>query len=190
MSIIEIKIVLQDIEPAVTRTLRVPADIRLDRLHLTVQAAMGWTNSHLYMFQADGISWGVPDPDFESDDQPANKTSLNEVFQNSDENSINYVYDFGDNWRHRIIVTKTADPVPGELYPRLIEIIGRCPPEDVGGIPGYYAFLEAVTDPKHPEHDRLKDWFGETFDPNQPQSDELKLEVLKLAKKWQPKKAR
>ena len=48
MSIIEIKVTLQDIEPAVTRTLQVPADIRLDRLHLTLQVAMGWTNSHLY----------------------------------------------------------------------------------------------------------------------------------------------
>ena len=64
MSIIEIKVTLQDIEPAVTRTLQVPADIRLDGLHLTLQVAMGWTNSHLYMFEAARATWGIADPDF------------------------------------------------------------------------------------------------------------------------------
>lgn len=52
MSIIEIKVTLEYIESAVTRTLQVPSTIRFDRLHLTLQAAMGWTNSHLYMFEA------------------------------------------------------------------------------------------------------------------------------------------
>ena len=71
MSIIELKITLEYVEPTVTRTLQVLADIRLDRLHLTIQVAMGWTNSHLYMFEAGGATWGLPDPDFGSDDLPA-----------------------------------------------------------------------------------------------------------------------
>ena len=107
MQIIELKITLEYVEPAVTRTLQVPANIRLDRLHLTIQAAMGWTNSHLYMFEA-------------------------------------------------------------------------------GGAPGYEEFLEATGDPKHPEHADLKSWYGGDFDPNIPHSDELRLEVLKLAKRWKP----
>ena len=44
-----------------------------------------------------------------------------------------------------------------------------------------------MADPKHPEHDHLKDWYGDAFDPNQPETDELKLEVLRLAKRWKPK---
>jgi len=72
MSIIELKISLEQVQPAVTRVLQVPSKIRLDRLHLTLQAAMGWTNSHLYMFEAGGETWGTPDPDFDSDDLPAN----------------------------------------------------------------------------------------------------------------------
>ena len=72
-------------------------------------------------------------------------------------------------------------------YPRLTEVTGKCPPEDVGGFPGYYEFLDAMADPKHPEHQHLKDWYGGTFDPNQPETDELKLEVLKLAKRWKPR---
>ena len=166
MSIIEIKVTLQDIEPAVTRTLQVPADIRLDRLHLTLQVAMGWTNSHLYMFEAARATWGIADPDFGGEDLPANKTTLGQVIEDTGKKTINYIYDFGDNWEHRIKIGRITDPVPGELYPRLIEVTGKCPPEDVGGFPGYYGFLDAMADPKHPEHDHLKDWYGGTFDPN------------------------
>ena len=119
MSIIEIKVTLQDIEPAVTRTLQVPADIRLDRLHLTLQVAMGWTNSHLYMFEAARATWGIADPDFGGEDRPANKTTLGQVIEDTGKKTINYIYDFGDNWEHRIKIGRITDPVPGELYPRL-----------------------------------------------------------------------
>ena len=121
MSIIEIKVTLQDIEPAVTRTLQVPADIRL---HLTLQVAMGWTNSHLYMFEAARATWGIADPDFGGEDLPANKTTLGQVIEDTGKKTINYIYDFGDNWEHRIKIGRITDPVPGELYPRLIEVTG------------------------------------------------------------------
>lgn len=188
MNIIEVKIILEYIEPAVTRTLQVPSDIRLDRLHLTLQAAMGWTNSHLYMFQAEGATWGLPDPDFGGDDLPANKTTLAEVLNDTGARSIRYIYDFGDNWEHQLQFGKVTDPKPGDLYPRLTEISGQCPPEDVGGFPGYETFLDAMADPKHPEHAHLKEWFGGSFDPITPPADELRFEVLRLAKRWKPKK--
>ncbi len=189
MSIVEVKVTLEDIEPAVTRMLQVPLDIRLDRLHLTLQAAMGWTNSHLYMFAAQGATWGVPDPDFGGDDLPANKTTLAEVLTDTGVQSIRYIYDFGDSWEHKLEIGKIADPVAGELYPRLTDVAGHCPPEDVGGFPGYDAFLEAMADPTHPEHADLKEWHGGAFDPKTPPADELRFEVLRLAKRWKPKKA-
>jgi hypothetical protein len=188
MNIIEIKVTLEYIEPSVTRTLQVTSDIRLDRLHLTLQAAMGWTNSHLYMFQAEGATWGLPDPDFGGDDLPANKTTLVKVLTDTGARSIRYIYDFGDNWEHQLQIGKVTDPKPGDLYPRLTEISGQCPPEDVGGFPGYEAFLEAMADPKHPEHAHFKEWFGGSFDPITPPADELRFEVLRLAKRWKPKK--
>ncbi|NIQ12082.1 MAG: plasmid pRiA4b ORF-3 family protein, partial [Gammaproteobacteria bacterium] len=40
-----------------------------------------------------------------------------------------------------------------------------CPPEDIGGIPGYEMFLEAVSDPSHPEHEDMLEWMGDDFDP-------------------------
>ena len=189
MSIIEIKVTLEYIEPAFTRTLQVPSTIRLDSLHLTLQAAMGWTNSHLYMFEASGATWGIPDPDFGGDDLPASKTTLAEMIEDTGAHSIRYIYDFGDSWEHRLEIGQITDPVPGDLYPRLTDIAGRCPPEDVGGFPGYEEFLDAMADPKHPEHAHLKEWYGGSFDPKTPPSDELRFEVLRLAKRWKPKKA-
>ena len=182
MSIIELKITLKHVEPAVTRTLQVPTDILLDDLHLTIQAAMGWTNSHLYMFQVGRVTWGLPDPNFGGDDLPSDETTLAELIEDTGARTITYLYDFGDSWDHRIKIGKISDPIPGELYPRLTDIAGRCPPEDVGGFPGYEVFLEAIGDPKHPEHANFTEWYCGDFDPNMPDSDQLRLRVLNLAK--------
>ena len=190
MSIIEIKVTLEDVEPQVSRILQVPADIRLDRLHLTLQAAMGWTNSHLYLFEAGQTTWGLPDPDFGSEDLPANKHTLWDVIEDTGRKTIHYIYDFGDNWEHKIKIGKFSDPMPGELYPKLLEATGKCPPEDVGGSSGYEEFLAAMADPEHLDHEHLKDWYGDNFEPDQPETDELKLKVLKLAKRWKPRKSR
>ena len=62
-SIAVLRITLDDVEPKVMRRIAVPANIRLDRLHLVIQAVMGWTNSHLYEFRIGGAGWGIPDPD-------------------------------------------------------------------------------------------------------------------------------
>lgn len=188
MSIVELKITLENVEPVVCRTLQVPLNIRLDRLHLTIQEAMGWHNCHLYSFMAAGASWGVPDPDWGGEDLPANKSTLWDVIEDTGVRTLDYVYDFGDNWEHHIKIGKISDPAPGELYPKLIKVTGKCPPEDVGSLPGYEAFLEAMADPAHPEHEEMREWYGRDFDPHAPETKELKAEVLKLAKKWKPRK--
>ncbi|ARO16021.1 plasmid pRiA4b ORF-3-like protein (plasmid) [Ketogulonicigenium robustum] len=101
---------------------------------------------------------------------------------------IRYVYDFGDYWVHLIETESVDDPIPENLYPRLVDVVGRCPPEDVGGLPGYENFIEAIGDAAHPEHEELTQWVEGPFDPHIPDGDELRRNVLKLAKKWQPKK--
>jgi len=57
---------------------------------------------------------------------------------------ISYVYDMGDNWQHRIIVEKLKAAEPEALYPQFLGGERRCPPEDCGGIPGYYEFLNNI----------------------------------------------
>ena len=58
---------------------------------------------------------------------------------------IGYIYDIGDNWQHRIIVEKLKPAEPGaSLYPQFLGGERRCPPEDCGGFPGYYDFLDNI----------------------------------------------
>ena len=71
---------------------------------------------------------------------------------------IDYTYDFGDSWEHRLTVTDVRAGQPGVSYPRYIAGERNGPPEDCGGIPGFYELLEAITDPAHPSHAHLKEW--------------------------------
>ncbi len=57
-----LKVTLDDVKPAVLRRLQVPLTIRLDRLHGVIQAAMGWTDSHLYEIKVRDVGWGCPTP--------------------------------------------------------------------------------------------------------------------------------
>ena len=77
-----------------------------------------------------------------------------------------YEYDFGDDWDHTLEVQKIAEAEPGAKYPICLNGKGACPPEDCGGIWGYYDMLEAVADPKHERHEELLEWLGDSFDPD------------------------
>src|SRR5690348_10703631 len=151
-SIARLRIKLDDVEPAVERRVEVPLTIRLDRLHLVLQAAMGWTNSHLYEIRARDVGWGRPDPHFGDGPLDASKARLIDVLEDVGTRSLKYLYDFGDGWEHSIRIERITDAVPGMAYPCLIDAAGRCPPEDVGGPWGYRDFLDAIADPNHQEH--------------------------------------
>jgi hypothetical protein len=131
-TIARIKITLDNIKPAVLRRIEVPFGIRLDRLHLTIQAAMGWTNSHLYELRAGGVGWSTPDPetDWGGDFLDARKARLGDILEDIGTKKLVYLYDFDDGWEHTIKIERLTDPEPGEFYPRLVEVTGRCPPED------------------------------------------------------------
>src|SRR5216683_1647785 len=156
-TIARLKITLDDVKPAVLRRIEVPLNIRLDRLHLAIQAAMGWSNSHLYEIRARDVGWGEPDPDGGDGPLDARKARLVDVLEDVGTKTLRYLYDFGDGWEHTIKIERIADAVPGVAYPRLVEAAGRCPPEDVGGPWGYAELLQAIDDPKHERHAELKD---------------------------------
>src|SRR6266508_621189 len=132
-TIARLKITLDDVKPAVLRRIEVPFDMRLDRLHLAIQAAMGWTNSHLYEIRAGDVGWSTPYPesDWADDFLDARKARLGDVLEDVGTKTLRYLYDFGDGWEHTIKIERLLDPVPGVVYPRLIEAAGRCPPDDV-----------------------------------------------------------
>jgi hypothetical protein len=180
---------LDDVESAVVRRLEVPLTIRLDRLHLVLQAAIGWTNSHLYEIRARDVGWGMPDPNFGDGPLDAAKARLVDALEYVGGRSLKYLYDFGDGWEHSIRIERITDAVPGITYPRLAEATGRCPPEDVGGPWGYREFLDAIADPDHEEHDERLQWIGSNFDPADTDADALAQAVHNLAKKWTRKPA-
>jgi hypothetical protein len=184
-----LKITLDHVKPAVLRRVEVPVDLRLDRLHLTIQAAMGWTNSHLYELRAGQVRWSTPypDADWEGDFLDARKVRLRDILEDIGRKKLTYLYDFGDGWEHTIKVERLTDPEAGVLYPRLIEVSGPCPPEDCGGPYGHAELLEALGDLEHERHAELKDWVGDDFDPHAVDAGELTGDVAALAEAWSRK---
>jgi hypothetical protein len=165
-TVYQLKVTLLDIRPPIWRRLLVPASYSLGELHDIIQAAMGWTNSHLHQFIVGEEYYGVPHSDYEGyvDMQDEHLVSLGEVIAGQGFR-FRYEYDFGDSWLHEILVeeVKPADPV--RRYPACTGGRRACPPEDVGGTHGYQLFLEAIRSPRHPEHEEMLDWVGGSFDP-------------------------
>ena len=159
----EIRVQLRDIEPPIWRILRVPSRTSLLKLHKIVQRAMGWTNSHLHLFEIDGKPYGEGDFEWDFDVQDYRGMRLDKIFTEG-RTSILYEYDLGDSWRHDITLLGTME---GETEEKIACIAGAraCPPEDCGGVSGYYYLLEALADPEHDEHDMLLEWSGGRFDP-------------------------
>ena len=188
-TIARLKITLDDVKPTVLRWIDVPLTIRLDRLHLAIQAAMGWTNTHLYEIRAGDVGWGDPDPDGGDGPLDARKARLIDVLEDVGTKTLRYLYDFGDGWEHTIKVERLLGPVPGIVYPQLIDAAGRCPPEDIGGPWGYAELLEALGDPRHERHAEARDWLEDGFDPTVVNADWLAEELTTLAKRWSRKPA-
>jgi len=136
-----VTIVLRDVRPRVWRRIVVPAEVTLDQLHTLVQVAMGWQDAHLHQWEADGQRYGAPDADSgTADERQVRLLSLAEPGQ-----SVDYMYDFGDGWAHRVTVDEILLPEVAGDAPRCEAGRRACPPEDIGGAPGYAELLAALT---------------------------------------------
>jgi hypothetical protein len=186
-AIARLKITLDDVEPAVQRRVEVPLKIRLDRLHLVFQAALGWSNSHLYEIRAGGVGWGMVDPDWADGPMDASKSRLLDVLEDMGVKTLKYLYDFGDAWEHTVKIERITDALPGVSYPILLDAKGRCPPEDVGGPPGYSELLDVMANPKHKRHAEMTEWLGTHFDPRDAGTKNRADAVDALARKWSRK---
>jgi Plasmid pRiA4b ORF-3-like protein len=165
--IYQLKITLRGIQPPIWRRVQLPGDTVLADLHLVIQAAMGWTMSHLYCFRVGGVSFSTPmrGTDFEdSGDESDAEVQLDEVCGQVKSKLI-YEYDFGDGWEHDVVVEKIMKPEPKARYPHCVDGKRACPPEDCGGAGGYADFLEAMADPTHEMHEEMKEWVGGEWDP-------------------------
>jgi hypothetical protein len=176
-SIARLKITLDDVKPVVLRRIEAPFDIRLDRLHLNIQAAMGCTNCDLYEIRVGGVGWSTPYPDADcaGDFIDARKARLDDCIEDMGTKTLKYLYDFGDGWEHTIKVERLINSEPS---------IEPLPTRGRRGPRGYGEFLEAIADPSHARHRELKEWFADNFNPHVVDVDWLSEDVAELAQRW------
>ena len=160
-----VRIELADTDPPIWRHVEVPTSITLKVLHDIVQATIGWFDYHLWEFTIGEQKYGLPmDEDRGTERRKeAIKVRLRDVLHPR-KTVIDYTYDFGDNWEHRITVTDVRPGEPGVGYPRYIGGERNGPPEDCGGIPGFHDKLEARVDSNHPDHEEIVEWLDD-YDP-------------------------
>jgi hypothetical protein len=166
--IARIRIELQEIEPKIWRRVDVPLSATLFALHDIIQVTMGWKDAHLFEFVVGDKVYGEPHPDdvmYERKVYQAKSIRLQALVARGVERFV-YAYDFGDDWRHDVIIEDLGQGAPDVDYPAFVDGARRGPPEDVGGAYGFMDFLEAVLDPAHHEHTRMLTWYGGPFDPS------------------------
>jgi hypothetical protein len=175
-----------DVEPKISRTLELPITLNLAQLHEILQAAFGWTDSHLHQFNIGGLIYGAPELDVDglSDSRIFEATEVRMIDfhfpYDPDENplTILYEYDFGDNWRHLLRLERVARE-ESVKYPRCVAATRSGPPEDSGGPSGYASFLEAWLDADHEEHKAMHRWAGRNFDPESCNLDGINKAIAK-----------
>ena len=162
--IYQLKVTLLEGRPPIWRRLLVPGKTKLPDVHLMLQAAMGWYNCHLHKFEIDGVDYLEPDPEFDDLEAEDERTvRLRDVVDRKGERFL-YVYDFGDDWEHEVLVEDIFAPEPKQHYPICVDGARACPPEDCGSMSGYREFLKAIRDPEHEEHEAMLEWVGRPFD--------------------------
>jgi hypothetical protein len=159
-TIYQLKITLTGIDPPISRRIQVPSTLLLCCLHDALQAVMDWTDSHLHQFEKDGRYWGDPGSDDSGDLKliDESRVPVGKVLK-AEGDALVYVYDFGDNWRHEVVLEKIV-PTEGPTKPMCLDGARRCPPEDVGGAHGYQEFLEVIFQPGHEEFEHYREWAG------------------------------
>jgi Plasmid pRiA4b ORF-3-like protein len=183
-----IRIELVDTLPLIWREVEAPVSITLETLHMVIQGVMNWTNSHLWEFTLGRQRFGPP---FDNgwDDEPkrnAAEVPLSGLLK-SRKTVIEYLYDFGDSWEHRIIVTKVRPAESGGSYPRYAGGENNAPPDDCGGLPGFYNALEALAGEQHPDHAEVMEWFG-AYDEKEIDVSRIHKSLAKLARRNTPSK--
>jgi hypothetical protein len=189
---LQLRITLLGTKPKIWRRVLCPADITLGDLHAIIQVAMGWEDAHLHEFtlrgkkltrkekaelqrRADELDVDLreltgertfSDPSFDlefaEDEFAAQFTDV----APAPRSKLYYLYDMGDSWEHEIVVEKLVKPDPGSPILQCLGGEGACPPDDSGGVWGYYDKLDALEDPDHEYHDEAVDWLGDDYDPD------------------------
>ena len=151
----QFKVTLLEIEPAIWRRIVVPVRYSFWDLHVAIQDSMGWLDYHLHLFrvrepesgEVDEI--GIPDAEpYEGEPQclPGWEVSIVDYFAEPGD-TAEYLYDFGDDWKHLVMFEGLVNRVPKTRYPKCLAGSRACPPEDCGGVGGYEDVLRVIADP-------------------------------------------
>ncbi|MDR1883649.1 MAG: plasmid pRiA4b ORF-3 family protein [Prevotella sp.] len=156
-------------KPPVWRKIAVPSSFTFFKFHKVIQAAFGWEDYHMFEFKdkeyRSNICISAPLEDdlfdsifFEDMQDDASKIKLSEIFTSSGQNLL-YVYDFGDEWVHKITLESITDDKKKKAV--CLSGKGACPPEDCGGTYGYEDIKNVFkTDPTGDQADEYREWLG------------------------------
>lgn len=181
-SVYQFNIALDETEPLIWRRILVPDSYTFWDLHVAIQDSMGWLDCHLHQFKIikkDQLVFiGIPEGFIDENaldiipgwDIPISKYLTNEGI------TLEYEYDFGDSWIHKLKLEKIVPEKEGIKYPICIAGEKACPPEDCGGVGGFYDLLDIISDPKHEEYEDMIYWLGEDYDPDYFDLNEVKFE--------------
>ncbi len=183
-----LKVTLKGSKPSIWRRLHVLDNMELGDLHYAIQIAMGWQNCHLHEFILGKRHISTIYPELEDDLYPMedeDQFMLRDILTRSRQ-KILYVYDFGDGWQHDLLLEEIAAPDREVKYPVCTDGKSACPPDDCGGIGGFYDMLEALEDSKHPEYKNYRNWLGGSFDVDEFALDAVNEELNNIGKwrKW------
>lgn len=153
-------------DPNVWRRIAVPSYASFLEFHLIIQYAFSWENMHLFQF-ADShykpklmITVLNEEIDLSEDGEEmleSENVLLSDIFTKEGQ-QMAYLYDFGDNWEHDVILEKIEPKT--SINAQLLDGEGACPVEDCGGAPGFDEFKKAINNPKHPRYKELREWLG------------------------------
>ena len=169
--ILQLKITINNTEPQVWRRILVREDMNLGLLHVVIQLATGWTNSHLHQYFIAGKQYSDPEfgigAEFEGDVPTLDENTLTLAdITSGGMKSFQYEYDFGDSWHHTVEIERTEPDGAGfQGYAMCIAGSRACPPEDCGSTHGFANLLEVIKNPGNEEYESMMEWLGGKYDP-------------------------
>lgn len=185
-----IRMELEESELLIWREIEAPTLMTLMTLHDVIQSLMGWSDDHLWEFSDKTCRYSLLTEDDWNDTpwrDPA-KVRLRDICERK-KTVLTYVYDYGDNWRIRIVISDIRQGDPELDYPRYLGGKRAGPPEDSGGIPGFYNMLEARLDPNHPDRDDANE-FLQDYDPDKIDEVAITSELSRIAKRLNAERKR
>lgn len=168
-SVYQLKISLKYSKPLIWRRVLVPAAIELEDLHDVIQVVFGWEDCHLHQFIDGRTRYQEVDAEQEMfgmmrDVVDSDGVQLRSLLRKA-KDKIVYEYDFGDSWEHEIVLEKVLKSNPKQQLPLCVKGKLACPPEDCGGLPGYYNLLETFAGPDSEEKEEMLEWCCDPIDP-------------------------